>query len=152
MNVPIIYRTYSHCSKANLPPRKHPLLSPLGLPTKLLAANLFLEETARIVLIECSSFHFAVHFSKHIVVPRAPSDSMIRRGIFQAGSRVASRTTTAASPVNSSFLLRQSPPSATASNVLRAWFSSYPSHEVVGLPALSPVRKKDFWERMRIRP
>ena len=69
---------------------------------------------------------------------------MLRRGVLQfgrrqigvAGHQSASATVTGAS----GHLLHQRAPAA-ASSVLRAWFSSYPSHEVVGLPALSPVRR-----------
>jgi len=67
---------------------------------------------------------------------------MLRRGVLQfgrrqigvAGHQSASATVTGAS----SHILHQRAPAA-ASSVLRAWFSSYPSHEVVGLPALSPT-------------
>jgi hypothetical protein len=68
---------------------------------------------------------------------------MLRRGALNFGRRQiglgqtqsASATVTAAS----NHLLHQRAPAA-ASGVFRAWFSSYPDHELVGLPALSPVR------------
>ena len=63
---------------------------------------------------------------------------MLRRGALQLGRRQIGLGHQSASAV-SNHLIHQSKP-ATASNVFRAWFSSYPHHEVVGLPALSPVR------------
>jgi hypothetical protein len=60
------------------------------------------------------------------------SSSIFRRGLLQLGRRRIDLS--AATGIQ-----RTSPPAA-ASSVLRAWFSSYPPHEVVGLPALSPVR------------
>lgn len=53
------------------------------------------------------------------------ASTTLYRGFAQAGRRVASR----------SFLAHRSSPA-----LARSWFSSYPPHEVVGLPALSPVR------------
>ncbi len=52
------------------------------------------------------------------------ASSTLYRGVAQAGRRVASRT----------LLAQRSSPA-----IARSWFSSYPPHEVVGLPALSPV-------------
>ena len=63
---------------------------------------------------------------------------MLRRGALQLGRRQIGLSNQSASAV-SNHLIHQSKP-ATASTVFRAWFSSYPHHEVVGLPALSPVR------------
>jgi hypothetical protein len=60
------------------------------------------------------------------------SSTIFRRGLLQLGRRRIDLS--AATGIQ-----RTSPPAA-ASSVLRAWFSSYPPHEVVGLPALSPVR------------
>jgi hypothetical protein len=76
---------------------------------------------------------------------------MFRRWIFRAGTRVGtlrSPLTMMATPsapgaalLNSYPTVRQSPfVGSTTTSLLRALFSSYPSHEVVGLPALSPVR------------
>eukprot|EP00531_Pseudo-nitzschia_arenysensis_P003918 CAMPEP_0116157404 /NCGR_PEP_ID=MMETSP0329-20121206/23326_1 /TAXON_ID=697910 /ORGANISM="Pseudo-nitzschia arenysensis, Strain B593" /LENGTH=484 /DNA_ID=CAMNT_0003654509 /DNA_START=126 /DNA_END=1577 /DNA_ORIENTATION=+ len=62
---------------------------------------------------------------------------MLRRGALQLGRRQIGLGHQSASAV-SNHLIHQSKP-ATASTVFRAWFSSYPSHEVVGLPALSPT-------------
>lgn len=66
---------------------------------------------------------------------------MIRRGALQWGRRqigVGHQSASATITGASSHLLHQRAPAA-ASSVLRAWFSSYPSHEVVGMPALSPT-------------
>mmetsp|Transcript_1453 Transcript_1453/g.3350 ORF Transcript_1453/g.3350 Transcript_1453/m.3350 type:complete len:484 (-) Transcript_1453:72-1523(-) len=62
---------------------------------------------------------------------------MLRRGALQLGRRQIGLGHQSASAV-SNHLIHQSKP-ATASNVFRAWFSSYPHHELVGLPALSPT-------------
>eukprot|EP00536_Pseudo-nitzschia_multiseries_P007199 jgi/Psemu1/195095/e_gw1.166.76.1 len=67
---------------------------------------------------------------------------MLRRGVLQYGRRqlgVGHQSATAAASASASNHLLQRAPPAAASSVLRAWFSSYPSHEVVGLPALSPT-------------
>lgn len=69
------------------------------------------------------------------------NSSMLRRGVLQWGRRqigVGHQSTTSATVAAASSHLNQRAPAA-ASSVLRAWFSSYPSHEVVGLPALSPT-------------
>lgn len=62
---------------------------------------------------------------------------MLRRGALHLGRRQIGLGHQSATTV-SNHLLHQSKPAA-ASTVFRAWFSSYPSHEVVGLPALSPT-------------
>ncbi|KAG7364399.1 dihydrolipoamide acetyl transferase [Nitzschia inconspicua] len=70
---------------------------------------------------------------------------MIRRGILRAGGRIGrlglpSQTTSTSAVLHSRLLqLPHSPPAGSATSFLRAWFSSYPSHEIVGLPALSPT-------------
>mmetsp|Transcript_912 Transcript_912/g.2311 ORF Transcript_912/g.2311 Transcript_912/m.2311 type:complete len:489 (+) Transcript_912:259-1725(+) len=65
------------------------------------------------------------------------NSSMLRRGVLQWGRRQSANSVTATATGASNLLHQRSP--AAASSVLRAWFSSYPSHEVVGLPALSPT-------------
>jgi hypothetical protein len=57
------------------------------------------------------------------------SSTIFRGGLLQLGRR----------RIANQVLHQRTPPPAAASSVLRAWFSSYPPHEVVGLPALSPV-------------
>jgi hypothetical protein len=60
--------------------------------------------------------------------------SALYRGLSVASRRVATRPSTAS-------LLLQQQERATAGNFLvRAWFASYPPHELVGMPSLSPVR------------
>jgi hypothetical protein len=54
------------------------------------------------------------------------ASAAIYRGLSLAGQRVGRR----------SMLLHERP----ALFVARSWFSSYPPHEVVGMPSLSPVR------------
>jgi len=66
------------------------------------------------------------------------SSTIFRRGVLQLGRRridlgYQSVAATAANNV----LHQRTTPAVTS--VLRAWFSSYPPHEVVGLPALSPT-------------
>ena len=63
---------------------------------------------------------------------------LLRRGVLQLGRRQIGLGHQSAVAVTSNHLLNQRAPAA-ASSVFKAWFSSYPSHEVVGLPALSPV-------------
>lgn len=60
---------------------------------------------------------------------------MLRRGALNLGRRQIGSGPSATVTAASNHLLRQRTP-ATA---FRAWFSSYPDHELVGLPALSPT-------------
>ena len=61
---------------------------------------------------------------------------MLRRGVLNLGRRQIGSGPSATVTAASNHLLRQ----RTPATVFRAWFSSYPDHELVGLPALSPVR------------
>jgi len=66
------------------------------------------------------------------------SSTIFRRGVLQLGRRRIDLgyQSIAATTANRVFQQRITP---AVSSVLRAWFSSYPPHEVVGLPALSPT-------------
>eukprot|EP00978_Attheya_sp_CCMP212_P010709 scaffold26027_cov70-Attheya_sp.AAC.14 len=55
------------------------------------------------------------------------------RGLRGVASAATSRFTVARTAASSSYLL---------DTYQRRWMSSYPSHEVVGMPSLSPVRRK----------
>lgn len=66
---------------------------------------------------------------------------MLRRGVLHLGRRqrgLGHRSSAAANAAASNHILHQRT-TITSSGVLRSWFSNYPSHEVVGMPALSPT-------------
>lgn len=62
---------------------------------------------------------------------------MLRRGAIQIGRRVQQPVSAAFTAARNLVAFQSAPGSVSA--VARAWFSSYPPHEVVGLPALSPT-------------
>mmetsp|Transcript_44735 Transcript_44735/g.50156 ORF Transcript_44735/g.50156 Transcript_44735/m.50156 type:complete len:484 (-) Transcript_44735:250-1701(-) len=66
------------------------------------------------------------------------SSTIFRRGVLQLGRRrIDLGCQSVAATVANNVLHQRTRPAV--SSVLRAWFSSYPPHEVVGLPALSPT-------------
>lgn len=111
-------------------------------------------KTTKSVPFRRDNSEFSLFLCRHARCLLHRNATMIRRGILQAGGRIIGRsgpcstttTTSLAAAIPrcpASLQLRQSPPvGSTATTFLRAWFSSYPPHEVVGLPALSPVRLK----------
>jgi len=62
---------------------------------------------------------------------------MLRRGAFQIGRRVQRPVSATLTAAQNQVVFQSAP--AAVSVVAREWFSSYPPHEVVGLPALSPT-------------
>ena len=73
---------------------------------------------------------------------------MLRRGALSAGRRLI-RLDQQSTFALSNHLSQQT--SVATSTAFRAWFSSYPPHEVVGLPALSPVRNSRRAKRLSCR-